>query len=244
MANPVYQSQVIAIGSGIPFSVANTGSFGNNGALTLGTALATTYSGGIYLYFPAGAIVAGSLAGWYWTVMSSSTLGVVYNNTYVSGPVSAPVTLVPFVTTGPGAYTGVVLAVTGPSIPLPAANVVQAASAVRVSAQYSHNNSAGAKTKTITLGGTVIMTEADTTTQSFVTQVLGFEKNSAALMSSSAGAATGGLGAVNTPLNYNTAANFASQTAPPTLALTLQIATATDVIVLEGFLVEIFQLGV
>lgn len=243
MANPVYQSQVIAIGSGIPFIVANTGSFGNNGALTLGTALAATYSGGAYMYFPANAIVAGSLAGWYWTVMSSSTLGVAYFNTYVGGPVAAPLLLVPFVVTGPGAYTGVITAVTGPSIQLPAANIVQAASAVRVSAQYAHNNSAGAKTKTITLGGTVIMTEADTTTQSFVTQVLGFEKNAAALMSSSASAATGGLGAVNTPLNYNAAANFASQSAPPTLALTLQIAVATDVIVLEGFLAEIFQLG-
>lgn len=76
----------------VPIGIAPTGTMAANGAITLGTALNTTYSGGLWLYLPAGAAYAGSLAGFYWTVMSSTTLGTVYNNTYTPGtdPVDIP----------------------------------------------------------------------------------------------------------------------------------------------------------
>ncbi len=105
--------------SAVPSGIAPSGTVGNNGALTLGTALDNTYSGGLFLYFPAGAIVAGSAAGSYWTVMTSGTAGTIYNNT-LSGIPTRPSTAVPFATVGPGAYTGETGEVTLSSGVLPA----------------------------------------------------------------------------------------------------------------------------
>ena len=80
------------------------GSFGNNGALTLTTALPLTYPGA-FMYFPVNAIGAGVAAGWYWVVMSSASAGTVYNTIYTGGQPSVPSAPFAFVTTGPGAYT-------------------------------------------------------------------------------------------------------------------------------------------
>src|SRR5437667_3823845 len=60
----------------IKMVVAPTGTMANNGAITLGTALPSTYAN-CYLLLPAGAIAAGSAAGWYFAQMSSTTAGVV-----------------------------------------------------------------------------------------------------------------------------------------------------------------------
>lgn len=95
----------IAAQWGVPSGVAPSGVIANNGALTLGTALSRVYSGGLFLAFPAGAIEAGSAAGSYWCVMSSTTAGTIYNNA-LNGIPAIPAALVPFVTVGPGAYGG------------------------------------------------------------------------------------------------------------------------------------------
>lgn len=89
--------------SPIPFILPASGSVANNGALTLGVALDRIYPRS-YMYFPTGALFSGSAAGWYWTVMSSTTAGVVYNNLYTSGYPQIPTTA-GFTTTGPGAFT-------------------------------------------------------------------------------------------------------------------------------------------
>lgn len=89
--------------SAVPFILPSNGSVGNNGALTLGVALDRVYPR-CYMYFPTGAIFSGSAAGWYWVVMSSTTVGVIYNNTYTSGYPRIP-TISGFTTTGPGAFT-------------------------------------------------------------------------------------------------------------------------------------------
>jgi hypothetical protein len=102
----------------IPFILSASGSMGNNGAVTLGVALDRVYPR-CYMYFLANAIFAGSLAGWFWTVMSSTTVGVVYNNTHTSGYPTIP-TVAGFTTTGPGAYTqtaGVDLAALAVTLP-------------------------------------------------------------------------------------------------------------------------------
>jgi len=94
--------------SGIAFGIPSSGSVGNNGALSLTTAFPRIFSNGIYLYFPTGAIYSGSAAGLYWTVMSSTTAGTIYNNVYSPSTttVPSPVTSrTAFSTTGPGAYS-------------------------------------------------------------------------------------------------------------------------------------------
>lgn len=89
----------------VPILLPSSGSFGNNGALTGIAALDVILVNG-YLYFPAGAIFAGSLAGLYYFAGSSTTAGTVYNNVYSGlGQPTIPATPTPFVCTGPGAYT-------------------------------------------------------------------------------------------------------------------------------------------
>jgi hypothetical protein len=63
--------------SGVPVGLMPNGTVATNGQITLGTALPRTYSNGIWLYLPAGA-VSGGAAGLYWCVMSSTTVGQVY----------------------------------------------------------------------------------------------------------------------------------------------------------------------
>lgn len=62
---------------GIAFGIAPSGTIAADGTLTLGTALPLVFDGGLWLWFPAGAVDGGS-AGMRWVVMSSTTVGVVY----------------------------------------------------------------------------------------------------------------------------------------------------------------------
>lgn len=91
--------------SAVPAGIPSSGSVGNNGALTGITALPITYSG-IWLYFPAGALYSGSVAGFYWTVMNSQTAGTVYG-ARLSGTETPYIPANPpaISATGPGAYT-------------------------------------------------------------------------------------------------------------------------------------------
>lgn len=94
--------------TGVPVIQPPSGSVAANGALTLGVALLEVFSGGSWMYFPAGAVYAGSAAGLYWTVMSSTTVGTIYNNTLPAGtsPSVVPIAPTAIVAAGPGAYTG------------------------------------------------------------------------------------------------------------------------------------------
>ena len=95
----------VPLQSGVPTALQSSGTVGANGVLSGITALPATYSGGIYLYFPAGRLYAGSLAGSYPAIMSSTTAGTVYNNMYSGGKLTIPASLTPIVDAGPGAYT-------------------------------------------------------------------------------------------------------------------------------------------
>lgn len=139
--------------SGIPFILPSSGTMGNNGAVTLTTALGTTYANA-YMYMPAGAIASGSAAGWYFCQMSSPTLGTLFNNVYTIGTPTIPASPTAFVTTGPGAYTqttatdipAIVIAVAG--------NTMGVNGAVEVWMLGANNNSAGIKKAPFYFGGT------------------------------------------------------------------------------------------
>lgn len=108
--------------STVPFVQPSSGSMGNNGALTLTVALFAILPSA-YVYLPANAIVAGSAAGWYYTTFSSTTVGTVFNNVYnpaVGGVPAIPGAPTAFVTTGPGAFTGVVTLQQGITYTMPA----------------------------------------------------------------------------------------------------------------------------
>jgi hypothetical protein len=131
--------------SAIPFVHASTGSFGNNGALTLGTALPLTYSGGAWTWVPAGAVAAGvpAAASWIWCVYSSTTLATCYNSTYTAGTPTIG-TQTAYATTGPGAFTGDVTEAPGPTITVPA-NAIGLNGVVRIWFLAGATNSANDK---------------------------------------------------------------------------------------------------
>lgn len=100
----IHEAPIIVAQSGVPIILPSSGTIGNNGALSAITALPATFTS-CYMYFPVDAIAAGVAAGLYYVVMSSTTAGTIYNNTYTSGTPTIPSSPTAFATTGPGAYT-------------------------------------------------------------------------------------------------------------------------------------------
>jgi hypothetical protein len=146
--------------SNIPFIIPSSGSMGDNGALTVTTTLTFIYPKA-YVYLPASAIVAGSAAGWYYTVFGSATVGQVFNNLYdpaVGGEPTVPASPTAFVTTGPGAYTQDVAAGRqGPSFTL-SAGTLSASGRLWFEFGARCNNTANAKSVSLRQSTTVLTT--------------------------------------------------------------------------------------
>lgn len=154
----------ILLQCGVPIGIAPSGTMAANGAVTLGTALNATYSGGLWLYYPSGAVFSGSAARFYWTVMSSTTAGTVYTNTYVPGTSSFDIPASPtaVVSAGPGAFTGVTSEITAISVTVPGGAMGKHGS-LRWSLLFTHNNNANNKVLTHKFGSGVIATSTRTT---------------------------------------------------------------------------------
>ena len=134
--------QAVLFQSSIPVGVPPSGTIAANGVLTLGTALDNTYPS-CYMYFPAGAWT-GSTAGMYYVVMSSTTVGQVYTNQYVSGVATIPSSPTA-VSTGAGAYTqttGSYLSVLSYTMP---ANLMGTIGRLSADIFCTNNSSAGTK---------------------------------------------------------------------------------------------------
>jgi len=196
----------------IPFIIAPTGTMANNGAVTLGVALPATYSNGCYLYLPANAISASSAAGWYYTVMSSTTVGTVYNLTYSSGQPYVPssTTGLAFSTTGPGAFTGVATAVTGPNWTLPA-NMMGPNGVLEMAAVYGCSGTTSSKTVAIKLGSATIYSQATTTAANVAALALLTCQNQG-LTNAQVSNQTGSVGFSATGQTYSTVDTTANQT--------------------------------
>jgi len=215
---------------------------GNNGALTLGTALATTYANA-YVLLPAGAIAAGVPAApdYYYAQFSSSTVAVVFNN-LLSANVSAkgepqiPASPTAFVTTGPGAFAGGVGASTALTLVLPA-STMSATGELHLFMESVLTNTAGAKNVSATFGGAAWISA--TVTGMAVAFITGEVKNrnSASVQScisnsifSNATVAHGlTFGTINTAGSVNIAIS------------TTHGGAATDNIVIETFRVIVFN---
>lgn len=234
-ANPP-QTMTLISSSGIPFIKASSGTMGNNGAVSGMTALPQTYSGGAYLYLPSSAISAGSAAGWYWFVGSSTTAGTVYNSTYTSGiPVAGTATA--FSTTGPGAFTGATGAITAVSVTIPA-TLIGANGTVELDYAYVFNNTVGNKVNAVSFGGTNCHSVTSTTQGSFVGKCYIVNRGSTQRQSLSSwySSASGGtIGAVSA-----TDATVATASAV-TVAFTYNVATATDHSILARHSVKVFR---
>jgi hypothetical protein len=176
------------------------------------------------MYFPANAIEAGSAAGWYYVVMSSTTAGTIYNNVYTSGKPTIPASPTAFVTTGPGAYTQTTGAdITALSITIPGGTLGKNGVMSNIPAIFT-NSTAGLKLFRLKMGGSTLNSFGFTTSlESFL---YGLFKNLGASNANISNNVAGlGSNASNSPTL--TAINMA---ADQTLTVTLQLATATDYI--------------
>lgn len=147
--------------SAVPVCLAPNGTVATNGIVTLGTALPTTYSGGIWLRLPAGAAVGG-LAGLYWAVMSSTTQGQVYTN--FADPATQ---FIPYIPSGAlvaavgsnAAYTQTTAAdVTLVNVTVPGGTMGNNG-ALRVQKEWAAPNNANAKSGTTKFGATLMHSE-------------------------------------------------------------------------------------
>lgn len=219
----------------IPFISEPTGSMANNGVFTRGTAMPTTYANA-WSSFAAGAIFSGSAAGWYFTQSTSATAGTVFNNPYVSGTPTIPATPTPFVTTGPGAYTGVTGAVIGPQITIPAGmpgpNGVIRTSLLSSVPQTLNNKTISYAIGGVALGGRIL----NQTTQFGSAQIWTTYNRGAGSNVTPNGGSLSGLSDQGAALVYSSI-NFANA---QTWSLTATLAVATEFIVIEGYLIEVF----
>lgn len=224
----------------VPVAIAPTGSVAANGALTLGTALLATYSGGLYLWLPAGAAFAGSAAGFYFAVMSSTTLGTIYNITLGAGspviPAASSLVSNVIVAAGPGAYTGATTAQTF-SIPLNS-NILGAQGFARITEMFQTNNSAGVKTFSVAIGGQTVFSSTATTSNGTTAQQLLASQGSQLVNVLTANAAQP-LG-VATNVQATIGFTGSGSNTPPSLVVSLTLAAATDWVMLSALFAEFF----
>jgi hypothetical protein len=231
-----YQPTLLGQG-GVPVAVANSGTIATNGAITLGTALPRIYPA-IWLYFPASAVVGDATGGLYYCVMSSTTVGVVYAGKQgvangvgaVSFQPTVPATLVA-VTGSNAGYTGSTTETFLVNVAIPAAGMGLNGS-IRVTVNETTNNSAGAKTFKTYLGASQIAQSGSYTTSTGGTQQIQVRNAGTQAFNSSqvvGGTATGA--AVYTAVDTSVV-SF--------IALSGQLATATDNVIVEGYTIELF----
>lgn len=242
-ANPPQDIRIFSQ-SAIPFIKSSSGTMGNNCAISAMTALPKTFSGGAYLYLPAGAIAAGvpAAADWYWFVASSTTAGTCYNQTYANNKDSVGTPRIPsantaFSTTGPGAYVGVTGGVTSVSLTLPA-NSMGINGYVALDAAFSGNSSAGTKSDAILFGGSTVSSLTLTTTTSTVhsARVVNRGVTNIQSMSRLAGSSGAvGIGSTRDPDTTN------DTTAAVTIAFNVNCNTATDHHILEMYSVQVMR---
>lgn len=232
------RSAIILMQGGLTVGIPSSGSIGNNGALSGIAALDATYSGGIYLYFPANAIFAGSAAGLYYCVMSSTTAGTIYNNTYTGGVPTAPASPTPFASTGPGAYTQTTGEITLSTQTVPG-GIMGINGALRVNAKIPVSASVNAKTVNVKLSTTTLLngtTSTGTVNHFRFQHGLISNLGSASRQMGEPGGAFGGANGVNSGGSTFGAVNTA---ADQSLTVTGTLGAATEYILLENLLVEV-----
>jgi len=223
---------------GVPVAVANSSAAGilTAGTFTLGTALPRIYPA-IWLYFPANAVLNDATGGLYFCVMTSTTAGTCYqgkqgvaNGVTTAFQPTVPTTLVAVVG-GNAAYTGSTTETNLVNVAIPAGTIGNNG-LVRVTVNFTTNNTAGAKTGKVYLGASQVAQSSSYTTSTGGTTMIGVRNAGALNFNSSqivGGTATGA--AVYTAVDTNVA-SF--------IGISGTVAVATDFTIVEGYTVEVF----
>lgn len=154
--NPVYTGNAVSapyiVGqSAVPVLNPPSGSVAANGALTLGTATYIVYPN-LWVYLPAGAAYAASAAGFYYCVMTSTTVGTIYNT--VLGATQQP--YIPASPTaigaaGPGAFVAITSGPVYVCLAVVPGGSIGANGALRVAANFGLNG--GSTSSGVLFGG-------------------------------------------------------------------------------------------
>jgi len=229
----VAKSTFVVAKTAVPVILVPNGTVATAGVITLGTALPLIYTAA-WVRLPAGAVVGG-LAGLYYVVFSSTTVGQVYTNFADPATAFAPAiptgTLVAAVGSN-AAYTQATTEVTLANVTV-VANSVGENGAVQLTVLQSNNGTAGAKTVGAKFGGSAFMASAVTTSLASETQKRVVNRG---VVNSQLVHANGVFGAVSTVAPTQLAINTAADVA---LAITGTLAVATDALVIESFVVEV-----
>lgn len=236
--NPYAVSYILAQ-SAIPMIVPSSGTMGANGALTGLTALGYgTFPRPCFMYFPAGKVYSGSLAGMYYAVLTSATTATVYNNKYTSGlpHLSIPGSPTAVVDAGPGAYTQTTAAqIVLSAITVPGGSMGPNGR-IHVTADWIANNNANPKTPGCRVSGVNAIFSAGLGSWT-VQRIHGYLSNlnaqdrNVGFTNMSGGQGSGGVGTLSQP-NQNTAVDF-------TIDLVATLATDTDYIALAAMTMSI-----
>jgi len=210
----------------VPLVLGSSGSMGNNGALTLSTALPATL-GSVYIWLPAGAISGASLAGWYYAIFSTTTLATVYKETYSTGTPVIPVSPTPWVSTGPGAYTQTTSTITTWQMTIPGGSL-GVAGAIRIIATWGNSNTANNKVLTATYG---------TFTFSLLTQSTSL--GCGQIIGLSAQGVTGAQCSLLAPGTGTPLLGAVDSTLAQTLALQARLVVASDYLILYAATAEL-----
>lgn len=222
----------------LPFINAPTGTMANNGAITLGTSLATTYANA-YIVVPAGAVATGIPAATtaYYATCSTASACTLFNNPYTNGQPTIPASPTAFATTGPGAYTGVTAGTNAIVYQLPA-NTMGLRDTLRVTAKWTVPANTNTKTLRIGFGGSNALSIAmNTNTQQGYTCSSLIENREVTNSQVTFVAGTTCLGAANATPAYLSA----DTTTQLNVTGSWTMGTATDFIVLESFTVELLK---
>jgi hypothetical protein len=229
-------SPYILAQSNVAVALAPNGTVATNGIVTLVTALPRIYSSGIWLRFPAGAVVGGS-AGLYWCDMTSTTVGQVYTNfTDALSPFtpSIPVGILTNAIGSNSSYTqtvntNIVLAsVTNP--PGSLGNNGQ----MRINEEFSYNLAAGAKSLPLYLNTASLLTSPRSTTGGHDTFTCRLKNNG--IQSSNTFSVYSESSATGTIATVATAQDLSLSS---TIYFNANIDTATNYMILESFSLEI-----
>lgn len=221
------------ISCGIPIGMGSSCTVGANGDLSLMTAFQTIYSAGIYLYFGANAFYAGSVAGFYWCIMSSTTAGTAYGNLLdINNPAAVSVAgRIPIVGAG-SAYTQTGASITCLQKTIPA-GLFGINSSLSSKTIATNNNSVGSKNVTIRLTPAINSCIWANTTSTLVQGeniVFARGTTNSQVTTKTNNALTGAV-AVVSAAQYTTADMSVDQVH----SVQLQFSTGTDCMVLEAF---------
>lgn len=220
---------------GVPVLYPSSGSMGNNGALTLTTAVPYTLSNA-WIYLPSGAISTGSAAGVYYTKCTTTTACTVYNNTLSNSAPFSPGSTTAFVTTGPGAFTQTTgSAITVVTIPIPGGSL-GADGSMRVRWYGLRPNNADAVTSSLTFGGSTFAIANVTNSNWYGIErtIQNQSSSSSQVVLDATTSATSDVGSGATAPSTFSIATASTQN----LGFAVNLSTATDYFILLGAVIE------